>query len=89
MPVKTSDDISRRLRRIEGQVRGVQKMIEEDKPSSAVLQQLTAISSAIHGVGLRLVGDHYLELLASSSKLDKDMLRFRDAELMDLLERIP
>lgn len=51
MPVDTSmmydDDVKRRLRRVEGQVRGVLKMMEEEKDCKDVVSQLSAVRSAV------------------------------------------
>lgn len=48
----------RRLRRIEGQIRGVQKMIEEDRYCVDILTQLAAIRSATNAVGLAILERH-------------------------------
>lgn len=48
----------KRLNRIEGQVRGVAKMIEEDRYCVDILTQVSAIKSALDGVALRLLEDH-------------------------------
>ena len=45
-------DLTVRLKRIEGQVRGVQKMVEEERDCSDILQQMTAIRSAMHQASL-------------------------------------
>lgn len=50
--------ILKRLARVEGQVRGVKRMVEEDAYCIDVLTQLGAISKALDGVGLRLLADH-------------------------------
>jgi DNA-binding FrmR family transcriptional regulator len=50
--------ILNRLRRMEGQVRGVQKMVEADQYCVDVLTQISAIISAARGVGLLVLGDH-------------------------------
>jgi CsoR family transcriptional regulator, copper-sensing transcriptional repressor len=47
-----------RLRRIEGQVRGVQKMVDEDRYCIDVLTQITAIEAALDKVALGLLEDH-------------------------------
>ena len=47
-------DLTVRLKRIEGQVRGVQKMVEEERDCSDILQQMTAIRSATHQASLVL-----------------------------------
>ncbi|NLY54074.1 MAG: metal-sensitive transcriptional regulator [Firmicutes bacterium] len=51
-------DLMRRLRRIEGQIRGVQRMIEEDRYCVDILIQLAAVRAAIDKVGLALIEDH-------------------------------
>ncbi len=51
-------DLLRRLRKIEGQVRGVQRMIEEDRYCMDILVQLAAIKSAIHNIGLAIREGH-------------------------------
>ena len=52
------DDYANRLRRIEGQVRGIAKMIDEDKYCIDVLTQISAVSSALRSVALNLVDEH-------------------------------
>ena len=51
-------DIIKRLRRIEGQVKGIQKMIEEDKYCVEVLTQIAAIRAAINKVGGMILEKH-------------------------------
>lgn len=52
------DNYAKRLRRIEGQVRGVAKMIEEDKYCIDVLTQISAVHSALQSVALGLLDEH-------------------------------
>ncbi len=52
------DDLLRRLKRIEGQVRGIQKMIQEDRYCVDILVQVAAIKSAVHQVGLSILESH-------------------------------
>lgn len=52
------EDLLKRLRRIEGQVRGLQRMIEEDKYCVDILVQIAAVRSALSSVGMILVEDH-------------------------------
>jgi DNA-binding FrmR family transcriptional regulator len=51
-------DLLNRVRRIEGQARGVAKMIEEDRDCSEILQQLAAIRSAAHQATVALVRNY-------------------------------
>ena len=52
------DNYAKRLRRIEGQVRGVAKMIEDDKYCIDVLTQISAVNSALQSVALGLLDEH-------------------------------
>ena len=52
------DDYAKRLRRIEGQVRGIAKMIDEDKYCIDILTQISAASSALRSVALNLLDEH-------------------------------
>jgi DNA-binding FrmR family transcriptional regulator len=56
--VTDRDAILRRLSRIEGQVRGIKGMVEDDAYCIDVLTQLGAVSKALDGVGLKLLADH-------------------------------
>jgi DNA-binding FrmR family transcriptional regulator len=50
--------IGSRLRRVEGQVRGIQKMIEEERYCADVLMQLSSVQEALRGVGRALLQNH-------------------------------
>ena len=52
------DDFLRRLRRIEGQARGLQRMVDEDKYCIDILTQVSAMTSALQSVALGLLDDH-------------------------------
>ncbi len=52
------DDFMRRLRRIEGQARGLQRMVDEDKYCIDILTQVAAMTSALESVALGLLDDH-------------------------------
>ena len=51
-------EVQDRLRRIEGQVRGLQRMVDEDKYCIDILTQLSSVSAALRAVGLGLLDDH-------------------------------
>lgn len=51
-------DYAKRLRRIEGQVRGIAKMIDDDKYCIDVLTQISAVNSALRSVALNLLDEH-------------------------------
>jgi DNA-binding FrmR family transcriptional regulator len=52
------DEVLTRLRRIEGQVRGLHKMVEDDRYCIDVLTQLNSVQAALKAVGLGLIDDH-------------------------------
>jgi DNA-binding FrmR family transcriptional regulator len=60
------DDYARRLKRIEGQVRGVQRMIDEDVYCIDVLTQLTAITKAVQAVSVGLIDEHVRHCLRNA-----------------------
>ena len=54
----TKDKLGKRLRRVEGQVRGVEKMVEEDRYCIDILTQISAIQAALDKVALGLLDQH-------------------------------
>ena len=52
------DNYAKRLRRIEGQVRGIARMIDEDQYCIDVLTQISAVNSALRAVALNLLDEH-------------------------------
>ena len=52
------DQLLKRLRRIEGQVRGIHKMVDEDRYCIDILQQASAVTAAMDKVALELLNDH-------------------------------
>ncbi len=61
-------DVARRLARIEGHVRGVERMIEEDKSCPDILLQIAAVREALNRVGKIVFEDHLEHCLANASK---------------------
>jgi len=83
------DDMSRRLRRIEGQVRGIQKMIEDGSPPENILQQLSAVSSAVHAAGKTIIQDQFTTALSTPEDLTGPEFSNRLKYLSSLLDRLP
>ena len=54
----TKDDLLKRLRRIEGQVRGLQRMVDEDAYCIDVLTQVSAATKALQSVAVALLDEH-------------------------------
>ena len=57
-----------RLRRIEGQVRGIQRMVAEDVYCIDVLTQISAVTKALHAVGLGLLEDHLAHCVVGAAR---------------------
>jgi DNA-binding FrmR family transcriptional regulator len=76
VPLAPSDEerrrILNRLRRLEGQVRGLQTMVESGRECESVLTQVMAAKSALNQVGLLIVGYAMRECLATGGAQTKD-----------------
>lgn len=78
-------DLSKRLNRIEGQVRGLNKMVEEDRYCIDILTQVAAVRSALDALALQLLEDHAhgcLQRAIRSGGGDEAV-----SELMDVVRR--
>lgn len=64
----SKDDYLQRLRRIEGQVRGIQRMVDEDTYCIDVLTQISAITKALQSVSLGLLEDHIGHCVVGAAK---------------------
>ena len=73
---ESKEDILKRLRRIEGQVKGIQKMIEEDKNCADILTQVAAVRAAINRAGSLILEKHSMMCIenAASSEDKKQVL---------------
>ena len=80
-------DLNRRLRKIEGQVRGVQKMIDEERDCREILQQLTAIRSAVQGVSLAFIHELASDCVLNLEKSDSVARSTLVGDLVDLFGR--
>ncbi len=69
---EVKSDLAARLKRIEGQVRGVEKMVEEERECTDILQQMTAIRSAMHQASLVLARSYAARCLAEPTRGNLD-----------------
>lgn len=60
------DDIAKRLARIEGQVRGIARMVDEDRYCIEVLDQISAVTRALQQVSIGLLHDHIGHCVANA-----------------------
>jgi CsoR family transcriptional regulator, copper-sensing transcriptional repressor len=80
------EQIQARLRRIEGQIRGVQKMVDEDRYCIDVLTQVSAAKAALDAVALALLQDHTEHCVAEAIRSGDGTEKIR--ELNDAVERL-
>jgi DNA-binding FrmR family transcriptional regulator len=79
----TKDAHLRRLRRVEGQVRGIQRMIDEDTYCIDILTQVSAVTKALEAVALSLLDEHLRHCVADAVKGggDEADAKFTEASL--------
>lgn len=82
---KTKDKLLANLRRIEGQVRGVHKMIEEDRYCIDILTQLAAIKAASNKIGITLLEEHTRGCVKNAIQHQEDEGEAHIEELMDVI----
>lgn len=82
----TKPELLKRLSRVEGQVRGVQKMVEDDRYCIDVLTQISAIQAALDKVALGLVDQHARHCVIGAQ--DDAVREERTAELMTAIGRL-
>ena len=76
-----------RLRRIEGQVRGLQKMVEEDRYCADVLVQISAVHEALRGVGKELMRHHLTQCVTAAIRGSDEAATAMHGEILDLIGR--
>jgi len=82
------DDYLRRLRRIEGQVRGLQRMVEEDSYCIDVLTQIASVSKALQGVGLGLLDEHLRHCVMGAAEAGGEERDEKLGEAIAAVERL-
>jgi DNA-binding FrmR family transcriptional regulator len=82
---ENKDAVLKRLRRIEGQVRGVERMVEENRYCIDVVTQVTAIQAALDKVALELLTDHAAHCVVGAEAGEQAE---RTEELMAAIKRL-
>jgi CsoR family transcriptional regulator, copper-sensing transcriptional repressor len=77
-----------RLRRIEGQIRGLEKMVEDDKYCIDILTQVSAATSALQSVALGLLEDHLGHCVAQATAEGGDVAAEKVREASDAIARL-
>ncbi|HEX6059333.1 MAG TPA: metal-sensitive transcriptional regulator [Gemmatimonadaceae bacterium] len=75
----------KRLRRIEGQVRGLQRMVEEDRYCADIMTQISSVHEALRAVGRELMRNHLKHCAASAIRASEGDAEAMYDELVDLM----
>ncbi|MBW4030801.1 MAG: metal-sensitive transcriptional regulator [Acidobacteria bacterium] len=77
-----------RLKKIEGQVRGVSKMVHDDRYCIDVLQQISAVTRALQGVALHLLDDHMSHCVVTAVEAGGEEKREKLREASEAIARL-
>ena len=75
----------RRLKRIEGQIRGLQKMVEDDRYCGEIVMQIASVQEALRGVSRQLMRHHLKHCAAAAIKKDEPSAEAMYDELLELV----
>jgi DNA-binding FrmR family transcriptional regulator len=84
----TKDDYLKRLRRIEGQVRGLQRMVEADSACIEILTQVSAVTKALQAVSLGLLEDHLSASVTKAGQENSEAAQTTVREAADAIARL-
>jgi CsoR family transcriptional regulator, copper-sensing transcriptional repressor len=84
----TKSDYLKRLRRIEGQVRGLQRMVEEEKYCIDILTQISAATKALQAVSLSLLDEHLSHCVVEAAKAGGPEAEVKLKEASDAIGRL-
>jgi DNA-binding FrmR family transcriptional regulator len=80
--------LATRLHRIEGQVRGIERMIEDERYCIDILTQIAAATTALEGVALRILDDHVEHCVARAlASGDPEEANTKSRELLEAVHR--
>ncbi|HEX3812118.1 MAG TPA: metal-sensitive transcriptional regulator [Mycobacteriales bacterium] len=82
------DDYLKRLRRVEGQVRGLQRMVEDDKYCIDILTQVSAATKALQSVAIGLLEEHMGHCVAEAVAEGGDTATVKVKEASDAIARL-
>ncbi len=84
----TKSDYLKRLRRIEGQARGLQRMVEEEKYCIDILTQVSAMTKALEAVALRLLDEHLAHCVVDAVAVGGDEAKIKLQEASEAISRL-
>ena len=81
-------ELQTRLNRIEGQIRGVQRMLDEDRECQEIVQQLTAVRAAVHNARLQFMRTYARDCLLQGAELSETERTELVDNLMNLIAKV-
>jgi CsoR family transcriptional regulator, copper-sensing transcriptional repressor len=85
---KSKDDYLKRLRRIEGQVRGIHRMVDEEQYCIDILTQVSAVTKALQAVSLNLLDEHLGHCVLEAAKSGGPEAEVKLKEASDAIGRL-
>jgi len=86
--ISGKDDYLKRLRRIEGQARGLQRMVEEEQYCIDILTQVSAMTKALQAVSIALLEDHLNHCVVDAARAGDEQAREKVAEATGAIARL-
>jgi len=86
--IDNKDDYLKRLRRIEGQARGLQRMVEEEKYCIDILTQVSAVTKALQSVALGLLDEHLSHCIMQAAQAGGPEARVKIKEASEAIARL-
>jgi DNA-binding FrmR family transcriptional regulator len=86
--ISAKDDYLKRLRRIEGQARGLQRMVEEEKYCIDILTQISAVTKALQAVSLGLLEDHMHHCVVDAARQGDREAQEKVKEAVEAIARL-
>ena len=85
---KDKDTLVKRLHRIEGQVRGIERMVEEDRYCIDILTQIGAVTTALESLGFKILDEHVNHCVAGAlASGDETEAKAKADELLEAVHR--
>ncbi len=86
--ITAKDDYLKRLRRVEGQIRGLQRMVESETYCIDILTQVSAATKALEAVAMGLLNDHMRHCMVDAAREGGDELENKLKEASDAIGRL-
>ena len=86
--ITDKDRYLNRLKRIEGQARGISKMVDEEKYCIDILTQISALTSALQAVAVGLLDDHLKHCVLDVARMEGDQAEQKNKEASDAIARL-